>query len=81
MNDNIFVGLDVHKATFRLWWPKGCAVAKFVTWGSSPIALAEKLATGGRRVSFCYEARPLRLWPASATDGIGAGLLSWWRPR
>lgn len=33
MNDSIFVGLDVHKATISVAVTDGCAAGKFVTWG------------------------------------------------
>ncbi len=64
MNDTIYVGLDVHKATVAVAVAEGMRGGEVRQLGSirhtpEQIAkLAEKLATGGRRLSFCYEAGP-----------------------
>ena len=64
MNDTIYVGLDVHKATVAVAVAEGRRGGEVRQLGSfrhtpEQIAkLAEKLAKGGRRLSFCYEAGP-----------------------
>lgn len=64
MNDTIYVGLDVHKATVAVAVAEGMRVGEVRQLGSirhtpEQIAkLAENLAKGGRRLSFCYEAGP-----------------------
>jgi Transposase and inactivated derivatives len=64
MNDTIYVGLDVHKATVAVAVAEGVRGGEVRQLGSirhtpEQIAkLAEKLAKGGRRLSFCYEAGP-----------------------
>ena len=64
MNDTIFVGLDVHKATVAVAIAEGMRGGEVRQMGtfphrSSDIAkLVVKLAKGGRCLSFCYEAGP-----------------------
>lgn len=64
MNDTIYVGLDVHKATVAVAVAEGMRGGEVRQLGNvchkpEHIAkLAEKLAKGGRRLSFCYEAGP-----------------------
>jgi len=64
MNDTIFVGLDVHKATVAVAVAEGMRGGEVRQLGAIPhradhiAKLAEKLAKGGRRLSFCYEAGP-----------------------
>jgi len=62
MNDTIYVGLDVHKATVAIAVAEGMRGGEVRQLGSvchkpEHIAmLVEKLSKGGRRLSFCYEA-------------------------
>jgi transposase len=64
MNDIIFVGLDVHKATVAVAVAEGVRGGEVVQLGTIPnrpehiAKLAMKLRKSGRRVSFCYEAGP-----------------------
>ena len=64
MNDTIFVGLDVHKATVAVAVAEGMRGGEVRQMGSFPHRagdidkLAAKLAKGGQRLSFCYEAGP-----------------------
>jgi len=64
MNDIIFVGLDVHKATVAVAVAEGVRGGEVVQLGTIPnrpehiAKLAMKLGKSGRRVSFCYEAGP-----------------------
>lgn len=64
MNDIIFVGLDVHKATVAVAVAEGTRGGEVRQLGSIPnradhiAKLAEKLGKGGRRLNFCYEAGP-----------------------
>ncbi|MEY9181264.1 hypothetical protein ABIA41_002699 [Bradyrhizobium sp. USDA 313] len=80
MNDSIFVGLDVHKTTISVAVAEGMRGGEVRNLGIIPnradqiAKLAKKLGMGDRQVNFCYEARTLRIWPASTTDGTGAQL-------
>lgn len=64
MDDSIFVGLDVHKATVSVALaegPRGGEVRSFGVVRNSPGEIGkmvERLAGSGRRLSFCYEAGP-----------------------
>jgi transposase len=64
MQNNIFVGLDVHKATLSVAAAEGMRGGEVRAMGNiahnpTQIAkLAEKLGAGGRRLCFCYEAGP-----------------------
>lgn len=64
MNGIIFVGLDVHKSTVAVAVAEGVRGGEVRQFGTIPnradhiAKLAEKLAKGGRRLSFCYEAGP-----------------------
>jgi transposase len=64
MNDTIFVGLDVHKATVAVAVAEGMRGGEVRQMGPFPhragdiAKLAAKLAKGGQRLSFCYEAGP-----------------------
>ena len=74
MNDTIFVGLDVHKATISVALAEGRRGGEvrqlgiFANRADQIGKLVERLAKGSRRLSFCYEAGSLWLWPLSATD-------------
>ncbi len=62
MQDSIFIGLDVHKATISVAVAKGERGGEVRHWGTIPHRadqvrkLAEKVGAGGRRLHFCYEA-------------------------
>jgi transposase len=64
MNDIIFVGLDVHKATVAAAVAEGTRGGEVRQLGNMPnradqiAKLAEKLGKNGQRLSFCYEAGP-----------------------
>ena len=64
MDDIIFVGLDVHKATVSVAVAKGVQGGEVRQLGSFPnqadgiAKLVERLAKGGQRLNFCYEAGP-----------------------
>ena len=64
MNDIIFVGLDVHKATVAVAAAEGLRGGEVRQVGTIPnradaiAKLAATLAKGGRRLIFCYEAGP-----------------------
>jgi len=64
MQDSIFIGLDVHKATISVAVARGERGGEVRHWGTVPHRadhvrrLVEKLAAGGGRLLFCYEAGP-----------------------
>lgn len=64
MNDIIFVGLDVHKATVAVAVAEGTRGGEVRQLGAIPnradqiAKLVEKLGKNGRRLNFCYEAGP-----------------------
>jgi transposase len=64
MHDNIFIGLDVHKATISVAVAQGERGGEVRCWGTMPNwpdqvrRLCEKLAGDGRRRHFCDEAGP-----------------------
>jgi transposase len=64
MNDIIFVGMDVHKATVATAVAEGQRGGEVRQLGNMPnradqiAKLAEKLSKNGQRLSFCYEAGP-----------------------
>ena len=64
MQDSTFVGLDVHKATISVAVARGESGGEVRHWGTVPHRsdhvrkLVEKLAAGGGRLHFCYEAGP-----------------------
>ena len=64
MQDTTFIGLDVHKATISVAVARGERGGEVRNWGSVPHRadhirkLVEKLAAGGARLQFCYEAGP-----------------------
>ena len=64
MNNSIFIGLDVHKATISVAIAEGERGGEVRHWGSiahrpeNVRKLVERLAEKGRRLYFCYEAGP-----------------------
>jgi len=64
MNNIVFVGLDVHKATVAVAVAEGPrgrevrALGNFINHPDHIKKLVERLAKGGRSLSFCYEAGP-----------------------
>ncbi len=64
MEDGTFIGLDVHKATICVAVAQGKRGGEVRHWGTVPHRpdhvrkLVEKLAAGGGRLHFCYEAGP-----------------------
>jgi transposase len=64
MQDSMFIGLDVHKATISVAVARGERGGEVRHWGTVPQRpdhvrkLVEKLAAGGGRLHFCYEAGP-----------------------
>lgn len=64
MQDNLFIGLDVHKSTISVAVAQGERGGEVRGWGAIPNRpdhvrrLCEKLAGDGRRLHFCYEAGP-----------------------
>lgn len=77
MNDSIFVGLDVHKATISVAVTDGMRGGEVRNLGSSAIALIRstswrrKLGKGNRQVSFCYEAGPCGYGLHRQLKGLG----------
>lgn len=64
MQDTMFVGLDVHKATISVAVASATRVGEVRHWGSIPNRadlvrkLVEKLETNAGQLHFCYEAGP-----------------------
>jgi transposase len=64
MENSTFIGLDVHKASISVALARGERGGEVRHWGSVPHGpdnlrkLVEKLAAGGARLQFCYEAGP-----------------------
>lgn len=64
MQNSTFIGLDVHKATISVAIAQGERGGEVRHWGTVPHRsdhvrkLVEKLAEGGARLHFCYEAGP-----------------------
>lgn len=64
MQNNMFIGLDVHKATISVAVAQGERGGEVRHWGTVPHRpdhvrkLAEKLSASGARLHFCYEAGP-----------------------
>ena len=64
MQDSMFIGPDVHKATISVAVAQEKRGGEVRHWGSIPHRpdhirkLVEKLAAGGARLHFCYEAGP-----------------------
>lgn len=64
MQDTMFIGLDVHKATISVAVAKGARGGEVRHWGAIPHQadqirkLSEKLSADGLRLHFCYEAGP-----------------------
>ncbi len=64
MNNIVFVGLDVHKATIAVAVAEGAcggevrALGNFINHPDHIKKLVERLAKGGRSLSFCNEAGP-----------------------
>ena len=77
MNNTIFVGLDVHKATVSVAVAEGLRGGEVRHLGTFPnraeqiAKLAERLAKGGRRLSFCYEAGPCGYGLYRQLKGLG----------
>lgn len=77
MNDSIFVGLDVHKATVAVAVAAGVRSGEVRHLGTIPnradqiAKLAAKLSQAGRRVSFCYEAGPCGYGLYRQLQGLG----------
>ncbi|MCK1717470.1 hypothetical protein [Bradyrhizobium sp. 141] len=80
MNDSIFVGLDVHKATISVAVTDGMRGGEVRNLGIIPNRadqidkLAKKLGKGDRQVSFCYEAGPCGYGLHRQLKGLGIGL-------
>jgi transposase len=94
MQGSTFIGRDVHKATISVAIAQGERGGEVRHWGSVPHRpdhirkLVERLAAGGARLHFCYEAgpcgfglhrHPKQLWPHSKhrddrvpTHGVGS---------
>lgn len=64
MQDSIFIGLDVHKATISIAIARGERGGEVRHWGAIPHRpdhirkLVERLGADGSRLHFCYEAGP-----------------------
>lgn len=77
MNDIIYVGLDVHKATVAVAVAEGTRGGEVRQLGAIPnradqiAKLAEKLGKGGRRQHFCYEAGPCGYGLHRQLTGLG----------
>jgi transposase len=77
MNDIIFAGLDVHKATVAIAVAEGIRGGEVLALGTIPnraehvAKLAAKLGKNGRRVSFCYEAGPCGYGLHRQLTGLG----------
>jgi len=77
MNDIIFVGLDVHKATVAVAVAEGTRGGEVRQLGAisnraDHIAkLVEKLSKSGRRLNFCYEAGPCGYGLHRQLTGLG----------
>lgn len=77
MNDSIFVGLDVHKATISVAVAEAMRGGEVRNLGIIPnradqiAKLAEKLGKGHRRVNFCYEAGPCGYGLHRQLTGLG----------
>ncbi len=80
MNDSIFVGLDVHKATISVAVAEGMRGGEVRNLGIIPnradqvAKLAKKLGRGDRQISFCYEAGPCGYGLHRQLMGLGAQL-------
>jgi transposase len=78
MDTITYVGLDVHKATVSVAVAesgRGGEIRQIGVFENRPEVLAKlaaRLSKSGRRLSFCYEAWPLRLWAASTADRLRA---------
>jgi transposase len=77
VDDSIFVGLDVHKATVSVAVAeasRGDEVRHVGVVANRPDhigKLVERLAKGGRRLSFCYEAGPCGYGLYRQLTGLG----------
>jgi transposase len=77
MNDTIFVGLDVHKATISVAVAEGARGGEVRQLGNFPNRvdhirkLVERLAKGGYRLAFCYEAGPCGYGLHRQLTGLG----------
>lgn len=77
MNDSIFVGLDVHKATISVAVAEALRGGEVRNLGIIPnradqiAKLAKKLGKGDRQVSFCYEAGPCGYGLHRQLTGLG----------
>src|SRR6478735_8064041 len=64
MQDSMFIGLDVHKATISVAIARGNCGGEVRHWGMIPHRpdhvrkLVERLGAAGSRLHFCYEAGP-----------------------
>ena len=77
MQNIIFVGLDVHKATVSVAVAEGGrggevrAIGTFANNTGEIAKLAEHLRQGGRRLHFCYEAGPCGYGLHRQLTGLG----------
>jgi hypothetical protein len=77
MNNIIFVGLDVHKATIAAAVAEGGhggevrELGNFLNRPDHIRKLVERLAKGGRSLSFCYEAGPCGYGLSHQLIGLG----------
>jgi transposase len=77
MGSIVFVGMDVHKATIAVAVAEGGRGGEVRPFGIFPnraeviAKLAERLAGGGRELSFCYEAGPCGYGLPRQLEGLG----------
>lgn len=77
MQDSMFIGLDVHKATISIAVANGDRGGEVRSWGKIPnrpdhvAKLVEKLVTKARRLFFCYEAGPYGYGLHRQITGLG----------
>lgn len=77
MQDSMFIGLDVHKATISVAVADGERGGEVRHWGKISNRadhvrrLVERLATSGKRLHFCYEAGPCGYGPHRQLSELG----------